>query len=31
VKNTGNKVTFFKEHGVVKSITHMKCKEGRKK
>jgi len=31
VKNTGNKVTLFRKHGVVKSINHMNCKEGRKK
>jgi len=31
VKNTGNKVTLFRKHGVVKSLNHMKCKEGRKK
>ena len=30
VKNTGNKVTLFRKHGAVKSINHMKCKEGRK-
>ena len=30
VKNTGNKVTLFRKHGVVKSINHMNCKEGRK-